>query len=316
MKLNKVFKKTVLTSMSVLIAATLSFTGCSNGSSDSDDYEYVNDPITFSERKEYSGTADIATQKERIAFVLQIDNPSKSAKGLKMTVSNLKIKVTIGNNAEEYNLGTMELLPDQYAVDDNGTTVPYLKSAARKLIGLSNGELASTTKIKVQVMSATVNDKSKASSIIFGLLENDGDYRSVSGTLWQPAFAEATPATTAAWVGNTTFEEWNKSSGEDINIGKDKITTNTIGLRITWSAEVDSGVVLKMQAMNWGESNRDVKFKKNGDTDYSDNCYLWKTSTTTDFTIAEDSLSKIKEYGVQVYGDKITITKVEIIESN
>ena len=34
MKLNKIMKKTILATMAVLMAASLSFTGCSNGSDD------------------------------------------------------------------------------------------------------------------------------------------------------------------------------------------------------------------------------------------------------------------------------------------
>lgn len=117
------------------------------------------------------------------------------------------------------------------------------------------------------------------------------------------------------WEGSTTFTNWAKGSAEnDINIEKEKITENTTGLRITWSASASSGVVLKMQDMNWG-SNGDMSFKKPDDEGFGTECYLWATSTTTDFTFNSISLSTVKQYGVQVYGDKITITKVELIEN-
>lgn len=117
------------------------------------------------------------------------------------------------------------------------------------------------------------------------------------------------------WEGNTVFEGWTKTSGEEINISKDVITDDTIGLKITWSASASGGITLKMQDMNWG-SNGDMKFKKSDDADFAVQSYLWATSTTTDFTFDAASLATVKQYGVQVYGDKITITKVELLKGS
>lgn len=117
------------------------------------------------------------------------------------------------------------------------------------------------------------------------------------------------------WEGNTVFENWKKTSGEDINISKDVITDDTIGLKITWSASASEGITLKMQDMNWG-SNSNMKFKKSDADDFAEQSYLWATSTTTDFTFDAASLATVKQYGVQVYGDKITITKVELLKGS
>lgn len=137
-----------------------------------------------------------------------------------------------------------------------------------------------------------------------------------TGTIETPADG-GSDTSAAAWEGNTVFEGWNKTSGEDVNIAKDKITEKTVGLKITWSASAETGITLKMQAMNWDDASYDksIKFKKSDDADFVTDEYLWPTSTTTDFTFDEESLAKVKEYGVQVYGDKITVTKVEIIEA-
>ena len=135
-----------------------------------------------------------------------------------------------------------------------------------------------------------------------------------TGTVTPPADGgSTTPA--AAWEGSTTFTSWKKGEGEtDINIGPEKLTSKTTGLKIYWSASADEGITLKMQTMN-GASSHDVKFKKPDDPEFKDVCYLWATTTNTVFTIDSADLEDFRQYGVQVYGDKITVTKVEIIEA-
>lgn len=135
-----------------------------------------------------------------------------------------------------------------------------------------------------------------------------------TGTVTPPADGgSTTPA--AAWEGSTTFTSWKKGEGEtDIKIGPEKLTSKTTGLKIYWSASAGEGITLKMQTMN-GASSHDVKFKKPDDPEFKDVCYLWATTTNTVFTIDSADLEDFRQYGVQVYGDKITVTKVEIIEA-
>lgn len=118
------------------------------------------------------------------------------------------------------------------------------------------------------------------------------------------------PASAVIWTGNNTLADWDKGS---IDLEKELITADTIGLKLTWSATATEGVNLQMQDMNWGSSKK-MKIKKPDDAGFNEEIYLWATSTETEFTFDSESLTRLKAYGVQIFGDKVTITKVELIK--
>lgn len=147
--------------------------------------------VTYSTaRKAYTVTLPKAVAPESIGYVLQIDNDGeKSAEGLKIDVTGLKLSVTIGDgDAATYTLGDVNLKPSP---DDSPA---YGKTKYRGKIGLTGEELAQGTKITVQILAGvTVSDKSKAGSIIFALQEEGGSYAMLGGDgeMYKPAFAEA-----------------------------------------------------------------------------------------------------------------------------
>lgn len=135
-----------------------------------------------------------------------------------------------------------------------------------------------------------------------------------TGTVTSPADGgSTTPA--AAWEGSTTFAGWEESkTGDDVNIPASKITANTVGLKITWSATATSGVAIQIQDMgSWTK----VKFRKSDDpAGYTDTSYGWKTDPVEiGYTFDPEDLARIKENGIQIFGANFTITKVEIVEA-
>ena len=133
-----------------------------------------------------------ATEKAdagEVGYLLQIDNDGdKSSSGLSIQVSNLKIAIKVGSaNWETKDLGTVTMIPDQYASPE------YSKTSCRTVIpGVSIPEGGAA--IQVKVISATVNNAAKESSIICALQREGGDYQFFGipdAENWKSAFAAA-----------------------------------------------------------------------------------------------------------------------------
>ncbi|MCR5613313.1 hypothetical protein [Treponema sp.] len=144
-------------------------------------------PVSVSNCAAYTVTTVEAASAGEVGYLLQIDNDgSQNANGLSITVSDLVISIKVGSGDwETKNLGTVTLVPDQYA------SPAYSKSSVRTVIpGVA---LPANATVQVKVVSATVSNSSKASSIIFALQREGGDYKFFGESTgnWQPAFASA-----------------------------------------------------------------------------------------------------------------------------
>lgn len=133
-----------------------------------------------------------ATEKAdagEVGYLLQIDNDGEqSASGLSIQVADLKIAIKVGSaNWETKDLGTVTMIPDQYASPE------YSKTSCRTVIpGVSIP--AGGAAIQVKVVSATVDNKEKEASIICALQREGGDYQFfgiADSENWKPAFAAA-----------------------------------------------------------------------------------------------------------------------------
>ena len=124
-----------------------------------------------------------------VGYLLQIDNDGEqSASGLSIQVDDLKIAIKVGSaNWETKDLGTVTMIPDQYASPE------YSKTSCRTVIpGVSIP--AGGAAIQVKVVSATVDNKEKEASIICALQREGGDYQffGIHDTEnWKSAFAAA-----------------------------------------------------------------------------------------------------------------------------
>lgn len=137
---------------------------------------------------EYELKFNEASGDNDVGYLLQIDNDgSQDENGLKISVSNLKIAIKIGDaDWQEKDLGTVELTPDEYS------DPKYSKTSKRTKIPDVKIEKATTVKIKV--VSATVSNKDKESAILFALQRDGGDYQFFgisNDQLWKPAFVAA-----------------------------------------------------------------------------------------------------------------------------
>lgn len=137
---------------------------------------------------EYELTFNEASGDNDVGYLLQIDNDgSRDEKGLKITVSNLKIAIKIGDaNWQEKDLGTVELTPDEYS------DPKYSKTSKRTKI--PDVKIEKGTTVKIKVVSATVSNKDKESGIVFALQRDGGDYQFFgisNDQLWKPAFVAA-----------------------------------------------------------------------------------------------------------------------------
>lgn len=143
---------------------------------------------TTSSYPEYELKFNEASGDNDVGYLLQIDNDgSKDENGLKITVSNLKIAIKIGDaDWQEKNLGTVELIPDEYS------DPKYSKTSKRTII--SDVKIEKDSTVKIKVVSATVSNKDKESAIIFALQRDSGDYQFFgisNDQLWKPAFVAA-----------------------------------------------------------------------------------------------------------------------------
>lgn len=123
----------------------------------------------------------------QVGYLLQIDNDgSQNEDGLKIIVSNLKLSVKIGDaTAVVKDMGTMEMIPDQYA------SPAYSKTSCRKVIPELN-KISKNTKIEIKVINATISNGAKADSIICALQREGGNYQFFGiqdSENWKPAFA-------------------------------------------------------------------------------------------------------------------------------
>lgn len=139
--------------------------------------------------KSYTMTLGEDAEGTQVGYLLQIDNDgSQNADGLKIIVSNLKLSVKIGDaNAVVKDMGTMEMIPDQYA------NPQYSKTSCRKVIPELD-KISKDTKIEIKVINATISNGAKADSIICALQRDGGDYQFFgidNSENWQPAFAIA-----------------------------------------------------------------------------------------------------------------------------
>lgn len=133
-----------------------------------------------------------ATEKAdagEVGYLLQIDNDGEqSSSGLSIQVSNLKIAIKVGSaNWVTKDLGTVTMIPDEYA------SPAYSKTSCRTVIpGVSIPEGGAA--IQVKVISATVNNAAKESSIVCSFQREGGDYQFfgiADSENWKPAFAAA-----------------------------------------------------------------------------------------------------------------------------
>lgn len=259
MKLFKTAKKFGFAAMAILLAASLAFTGCSDGNDGNDDVKDETpidkpadnntptdnpaegkDPNTETKKtyKAYTITVKEAGKSGEVGYLLQVDNDgSKDANGLKVSVSGLKIAYKIGDGEWiEKDLGNVNLVPDEYSAPK------YSKTSVRKVVPGLAFEANST--IQVKVIDATVNPAEKENDIIFAIQREGGDYQFFGASdseNWQPAFAEAEAANNNE--GNQTDDDANNedntgdsddddsedTTGGDTSDDEDNTGDNTTG---------------------------------------------------------------------------------------
>lgn len=172
-----------LLALALTCATIVAFVGCQDPSK-----EPTTGGGTTKSYPEYELTFKEASGDDGVGYLLQVDNDgSKDENGLKITVSNLKIAIKIGDaDWQEKDLGTVELTPDEYSEPK------YSKTSKRTKI--PDVKIEKDTTVKIKVVSATVSNKDKESAIVFALQRDGGDYQFfgiLNEQLWKPAFVAA-----------------------------------------------------------------------------------------------------------------------------
>lgn len=133
--------------------------------------------LEVSNCKEYTVTlTNPVTATSKLAYLLQIDNDgAKDATGLSITVTDLKLKVKIGD-AEPVvkTFPEVSMIPDQYG------SPAYEKTSKR--VVLAEEEIKVGTKVVVQVVSAKIDNADKAYDIVFNLMNDDNPWANLGTT--------------------------------------------------------------------------------------------------------------------------------------
>lgn len=174
-----------------LVGGLLTVAGCKNPASSNND----NPPpvggtknLTVENCAEYTLTLKEAAPATEFAYLLQVDNDgSQDADGLKIKITDLKLQIKVGDKEPVVKtFAEIEMIPDEYSAP------AFSKTSKRTVIGIDDA-IVTDTVVKVKVLSATIDNKEKASSIIFALQREGGDYQFFgidNESLWKPAFAE------------------------------------------------------------------------------------------------------------------------------
>ena len=119
-----------------------------------------------------------------IGLLLQAENDgSQDEDGLKINVTNLELRVKIGDGESVIvKKDSVTLVPNQWA------SPSFSKTDTRFRLGLS-GAIASGTEIEIQAVKVAVSNPEKTSSIIFALQRDAAPYDIVA-ECWEPIFAE------------------------------------------------------------------------------------------------------------------------------
>lgn len=134
--------------------------------------------LEVSNCKEYTVTlTKPVTATSKLGYQLEIENDGElNATGLSITVTDLKLKVKIGEAEPfEKTFPEVTMIPDQYG--------EYKKTVKR--VVLAEEDIQVGTKVVVQVLSAKIDNAEKAYSIVFNLM-NDGTPWAMLGTTEGP----------------------------------------------------------------------------------------------------------------------------------
>lgn len=180
---------TIVAACAAMVFASCAAPSTVNGGDDKNNGNGGTDIEPTSTYAKYTMQATEKADAGEVGYLLQIDNDGKqSASGLSIQVADLKIAIKVGSaNWETKDLGTVTMIPDQYA------SPAYSKTSCRTVIpGVSIPEGGAA--IQVKVISATVNNAAKESSIICSLQREGGDWQFfgiADSENWKPAFAAA-----------------------------------------------------------------------------------------------------------------------------
>lgn len=180
---------TIVAACAAMVFASCAAPSTVNGGDDKNNGNGGTDIEPTSNYAKYTMNATEEADAGEVGYLLQIDNDGEqSASGLSIQVDDLKIAIKVGSaNWETKDLGTVTMIPDQYASPE------YSKTSCRTVIpGVSIP--AGGAAIQVKVVSATVDNKEKEASIICALQREGGDYQFFGipdAENWKSAFAAA-----------------------------------------------------------------------------------------------------------------------------